>query len=128
MGGGKMTVLNVRVSDVKPLDTHAPYVNPKNNWRNYPAKKMDRREESSLRFLKFREFNFSDNKNVIGLSNDVWISDTGKTSVGCKTLGSKWIGQKSPIVGDDSILDRHGHFVGRIFDVQERNFFDTRRY
>lgn len=123
-----MSVLNVRVSDVKPLDTHAPYVNPKNNWRNYPGKKMDKREESLFDLPKFQKFNFSDNKNVINLSNDVWISDTGKTSVGCKTLGSKWIGQRSPIVGDDSVLDRHGYFVGRIVDVQGRNFLDTRRY
>ncbi len=58
--------------------------------------------------------------------NDVWISPSGKISVGYKTLGSRCIGQKSPLIGDNSVLDYRGNFIGRTFEAGGRTYLDRK--
>lgn len=73
----------------------------------------------------FSNLSAFDPKNI-GLSNDVWMSDSGSISVGYKMLGSKCIGQKSPLIGDNSVLDHRGNFIGRTFEAGGRTYLDKR--
>lgn len=84
-----------------------------------PGKKSSKNEDI------FFKFSASDPKNI-RLSNDVWLSPSGKISVGVRTLGSKCIGQKSPLIGDNSVFDHCRNFIGRTFETGGRTYLDRR--
>lgn len=88
-----------------------------------PERKSSKKKDESSGFLTqtFREIGLP-----IDLSNDVWMTDSGKVSVGHRMLGSRCIGQKSPLIGDNSVFDHRGNFVGRVFEAGGRAYLDRR--
>ena len=104
------------VSDVHVLDIHvnAPDVNAPElrlHEVHYPGRSCKSSKKDSYNVL---------------LSNDVWMSNSGAVSIGHKILGSKCIGQRSPLIGDNSVLDYRGNFIGRTFEAGGRTYLDRR--
>lgn len=66
-----------------------------------PGKKQCEKENFNFSNLDLRETK---------MSNDVWLLPYGKTSVGNKALGSKYIGQ----VVNGRVVDHYSNVVGRV--------------
>lgn len=106
----------IGVADVHVLDVHvnAP------SWGGSKHNNLSERKEELFKF------SISDSPKEISLSNDVWVSGKwGKASVGPRPLGGKYVGQRSPILGDDTVIDHHWHTIGRI---DGNGYFNTRLF
>jgi hypothetical protein len=104
--------------DVHPLDVH-PYAP---EWHS----RKNRDSSASYKEAGSFKFSISDSPKEISLSNDVWVSGKwGKASIGSRPLGGKYAGQMSPILGDGTVIDHHGHSIGRI---DGNGYFNTRLF
>lgn len=67
-------------------------------------RRSSKKKEESFGFLNLNT------EKTAGLSNDVWLLPYGKTSIGGKALGSKYIGQ----VVNGRVVDHRSNVIGRV--------------
>ncbi len=125
-------VREVHVLDVHPLDVHvlggscSKCRNRKSGEENQGSGSKRRNSSSDFSNIISGGRDMKTPYTYLYPPNDVWMSNSGAVSVGHKILGSKCIGQKSPLIGDNSVLDNRGNFIGRTFEAGGRTYLDRK--